>query len=84
MDRLTVNGHIAYLQKRSDKIKRTAESEPGFDQIRAEFGTYADKIFLTQYCQERLIMSNRFHYELIPAKHYGLEEENVESKEKTV
>lgn len=61
---MSINGHIAHLGARHGKVVKAAEKEVGgqFEDIRGEFSDYAQRRFLTQYCQERIYMLH--HYDM--------------------
>lgn len=79
----SVNGHIQFFMEKHDAGIRKLESE-GIDATTLKaFSAYTLRKFLTQYCQERIIMTNRYYYELIPRTHYQLTEEEASHGEST-
>ena len=76
---LSINGHIDYFLKMIEDGTRRAEAMHAAEEwvkIKPFFIEFSHKKFLTQYCQERMMMVNRFTYQLIPASHYQFTEAN--------
>lgn len=74
---LSINGHIDYFLKMiEDGIERAEAMHPPerWAEIKPWFIQFSHQKFLTQYCQERMMMINRFHYQLIPDSHYQFTE----------
>jgi len=64
MPLLSINRHIAHLGAKHEKVMKAAQKEvsPQPEVFWDEFETLSQRMFLTQYCQERIYMLH--HYDM--------------------